>query len=180
MKIQSDNKTRIVSLTNLEAMCEYVSSSCHKYTVSKVTRSRVHVEYSNPSEYGTPRPIYAVFPCIPGNTKDDKDNPRIVLDFLNVLEGNDLSFNGEGWQSFVCLQDCPIMFRDHDGHWKAYSINPDPKSSRPYIAIDAKCICGQTVYQHGGDGTNPPGKCQGFIDDEHQHGCGCTHFVEAI
>lgn len=70
------------------------------------------------------------------------------------------------------------MFRDLDGNWKAYSLNPVPDSPRPYIAMDAKCNCGENVYQHGGDGTHRPGKCQGFIDDQHQHGCGCQQFVE--
>lgn len=181
MQTQSDNKVRIVTLANLEAMCIYVSGMCHKYQISKVSRSRVHVEYSNPDEYGNPRPIYAVFPCIPGNNKtDDKDNPRVLLEFLNVLEGNDRSYNGEGWQSFVCLQDCPIMFRDCGGKtWKAYSLNPDNKSPRPYIAMDAKCTCGHNVYQHRGDGEHSPEKCHAFMSDEFQNGCGCSQFTVA-
>ena len=176
MKTQSDSKVRVVSLTNLEAMCEHVSIMCHKYSVSKVSRSRVHVEYSNPNEYGSDRPIYAVFPCIPSG---DKDNPQVVLEFVNVLEGNDRSLNGEGWQSFVCIQDCPIMFRDLDGNWKAYSINPDSRVS-PYVAMDAKCACGHNVYQHRGDGTHAPEACHAFISDEFQNRCGCKQFVQAL
>ena len=63
MKTQSDQKVRVVSLTNLEAMCNRVSGvMCHRFKVTKVSRSRVHVTYSNEDEWATAHPMIAVYP----------------------------------------------------------------------------------------------------------------------
>lgn len=96
----------MVALENLRAMCEHVSGTCHRYWIEKVSRSRVHVGYSNPDEYGHESPMFAVFPCYPS---DDADNPHVVLDYLNVVHD---SRDGEGWQCFEILRDCPVMWRD--------------------------------------------------------------------
>lgn len=173
MQTQSDSKVRVVSLSNLEAMCEQISGTCHKYRVSKVSRSRVHVEYSNPSEYGSPRPIYAVFPCYGEN---------VVLDYLNVLEGNDKGLQGEGWQSFEQLRDCPVMFRSPEGTWAAFMPNPAyPKSPRAYVPLLAECKCGHTAYSHasliGGFDSKPEG-CHAFTGDGTPK-CECQQFVGA-
>ena len=118
MKTQQDTKIRTVALENLIAMCERVSGMCHRYAVTKVSRSRVHVEYSNPDEYGHEHPMTAVVPCYPSSFSDDEDNPRVVFDILRVL--HDDAF-GEGWQNFDALLDYPTLWRgpNHKG-WRTH------------------------------------------------------------
>lgn len=116
MKTQQDSKYRVVALENLRAMCKHMSGVAHTYQVTRVSRSRVHVEYSNPDEYGSPHPMTAVFPCYPSAWADDQckgaagtnANPRVVLDYLRIIGDED----GEGWQSFEVLRDCPTLYRD--------------------------------------------------------------------
>jgi hypothetical protein len=172
MQTQSDSKIRVVSLSNLEAMCQQVSGHCHTYRVSKVSRSRVHVEYSNPSEYGSPRPIYAIFPCYGEN---------VVLDYLNVLEGNDKSLDGEGWQSFEVLRDAPVMFRSPEGKWSPFVPNPayPLNSPKAYIPMLSACQCGHTAYSHSsltGGLDSPPEGCHAFTGDGAPK-CECKQFV---
>jgi len=107
MKTQSDSKVRVVALSNLEAMCEYVSGTCHTYEISKVSRSRIHVTYSNPNEYGYSNPMTAVFPCYPNGF--EQYNPMVVLEYLNIIHD---SWHGEGWQAFETLRDCPQLWRN--------------------------------------------------------------------
>lgn len=96
MRTQQDCRYRIVALDNLRAMCEHASGMAHTFEVTKVSRSRVHVTYSNPDEYGRPEPITAVFPCYPSVWPDDgSDNPRVVLDCIRTI-GDDQ--NGSGYQ----------------------------------------------------------------------------------
>lgn len=177
MQTQSDSKVRVVSVTNLEAMCEQVSTMCHKYAVDSVSRSRVTVSYSNSDEYGNDRPIYAVFPCY-GN----KDNPNVILDYLRILEGNDRTLDGEGWQEFETLRDAPIMFRSPDGDWAPFMPNPNyPKSPKAYIPLLAKCTCGHTAHSHVslvGGSDSPPESCHAFTGDDTPK-CECQQFVEA-
>jgi len=109
MKTQSDTSERVVCVANLEAMCERVSAFCHRFQVSKVSRSRVHVEYSNPDEYGNESPMTAVFPCYP-NPFDGPDNPFVVLSMIRVINDYD---DGEGWQEFNELLDCPKLWRSN-------------------------------------------------------------------
>lgn len=115
MNTQYDHEVRVVSLSNLEAMCAHVSGfMCHTFKVEKVTRSRVHVSYSNEDEYARTAPMVAVFPCYPGF---ESDNPNIILDFTRVLYDN---WNGYGWQAFTVLLDCPTLWRDPiSKKWKA-------------------------------------------------------------
>jgi hypothetical protein len=101
METWSDSKIRVVSLNVLENMCRDVSGMCHRYQVSKVTANRVYVEYSNPDEYGNEYPMTAVFPlyvCQPGKISE------VVLTFINIIHDYD---DGEGWQNFQILLDCP-------------------------------------------------------------------------
>lgn len=110
MTTQFDHTARIVSLANLTAMCERISGTCHTFQVVKVSRSRVHVEYSNPTEYGTPQPITAVYPCYPNQYESDSDNPAVVLDALRYIHDD----GGYISQAFDALTDCPTLWRAPD------------------------------------------------------------------
>lgn len=116
MQTQSDTSERVVSLANLRAMCKHASGTAHRYTVVKVSRSRVHVEYSNPNEYGTDYPMLAVFPCYPSTWPGDEDNPRVVLSIHRVIGDN---WGGEGWQAFYPVVDGPKMFRGDGDSWES-------------------------------------------------------------
>lgn len=124
-RLQMDTRTRTVALSNLEAMCDRISGICHTYTVTKVSRSRVHVTYSNPDEYGTPNPVTAVYPCYPSS---DPETPTVVLDMLRTLGGTD----SEDWQSFEQLQECPTLWRRPDGRWRSHADMIRDGSARPY------------------------------------------------
>lgn len=104
MKTQADMRVRVVAVSNLEAMCERVSGMAHRYAVSKVSRSRVHVQYSNPDEWAGDHPVEAVFPCYPNGF--EQDNPYVALFILRTIGGD-----GETWQSFAVLLDCPQLWR---------------------------------------------------------------------
>ncbi len=108
MKTQYDSRVRVVALSNLEAMCKRVSGMCHRYEVAKVTRSRVHVEYSNPDEWGNEHPMIAVFPCYPARDFGQDEGCYVILDYLRILHD---TWDGEGWQAFEVLRDCPELFR---------------------------------------------------------------------
>jgi hypothetical protein len=101
VKSQFDWTKRVVSLENLQAMCDRISGISHTFEVSNVSRSRVHVTYSNPDEYGRPDPVTAVFPCYPC-----ADQPCIVLDALRYVNSP-----GEEWQAFEQLYACPTLWR---------------------------------------------------------------------
>jgi hypothetical protein len=112
MKTQFDSQVRMVNLVNLVAMCGHQSGFSHRYTVSKISRSRVHVEYSNPDEYGNESPMTAVFPCFPNDFgPENADNPYIVLQIMRVVGD---TWNGEGWQAFDQLLTCPVLYRSCD------------------------------------------------------------------
>lgn len=128
MRTQADMTVRVVAVSNLEAMCERISSTCHSFDVTKVSRSRVHVEYSNPDEFrecpfwdhsvpfvGNENPMTAVFPCYPNPF--DAENPYVILDITRVI--ND-TWHGEGWQAFQELIDCPQLYRSRPdaNDWK--------------------------------------------------------------
>lgn len=108
MKSQFDHKERVVSLENLTAMCEQVSSVCHRYWIESVSSNRVKVGYSNPDEWGSNHPMIAIFPAYP-SAFDKNDNPCVVLDILDVKYDN---WDGEGWQAFQSLLDCPVLWRN--------------------------------------------------------------------
>jgi hypothetical protein len=103
-KTQFDYQQRIVALNNLEAMCKRISGTCHTFKIAKVWANRVHVEYSNPDEYGSPEPITAVYPCY-----KQHDNAAVVLDAVNYLGCT--GKNEEAWQAFAQLTDCEKLFR---------------------------------------------------------------------
>ena len=116
-KTQADIQIRAVSLANLLAMCDRASGHCHRYHVSNVSRSRVHVEYSNPNEYGAEYPITAVFPCIPNGF--EADNPYVLIgEVLRVIPDRD--GDGEGHQYFYPITDGPQLWRTapHATDWQ--------------------------------------------------------------
>src|SRR5262249_52624925 len=109
MKTQQDTKMRVVALSNLEAMCKHISGMCHRFEVSKITPNRVHVEYSNPDEWGNTHPMTAVFPAWQTKGWNHQGHDHYVtLHILDVYRDN---MDGEGWQCFQQLLDCPELFR---------------------------------------------------------------------
>lgn len=100
---QFDHKLRIVSLPNLEAMCERVSSMCHRFYVESVKGKYARIEYNNPDEWGYSHLIVALFPII-----DYGGTIGVILDINKVLYcGADC----EDWQAFEQLIDCPELWR---------------------------------------------------------------------
>lgn len=143
MKTQFDSNKRVVSVENLKAMCAHVSGMCHTYKVTSVSRSRVHVTYSNPDEYGQDHPMTAVYPCYPSNApanRDDADNPCVVLDILRVLNDN---WDGEGWQAFDLLHDCPTLWRvPHTGKWRSHrQLRKDGDDRNVHSDTDTCTVC---------------------------------------
>lgn len=111
MKTQFDTTKRVVALSNLEAMCKRISGTCHRFSVVKVTASSVHVEYSNPNEYGSEYPVTAVYPCYKNGF--EADNSCVVLSAVRYVNDRD-----EAWQAFFQLEDCEPLFRSGlDGPW---------------------------------------------------------------
>lgn len=112
--LQFDHKIRVVSLANLKAMCERVSGMCHRYSVTKVSKGYVSVQYSNPDEYGAETPMVALFPVWSRYGKDESEL-GVILEIHKVQFNN---WSGEGWQAFQSLIDCPVLWRDtKDGAW---------------------------------------------------------------
>lgn len=146
METQSDQKIRVVALSNLRAMCERVSSTYHRYSVVSVSRSRVHVEYSNPDEYGNEHPMTAVFPNYTTQwPKQDEGTPFIVLDILRVLHDN---CDGEGWQAFEPLLGCPTLWRspvvEHPGvpdRWETHHEINVRLNATPIDRVDSCTVC---------------------------------------
>lgn len=112
MRTQQDHTVRVVALENLAAICDLHSMICHRYWIEKVTRSRVWVGYSNPDEYGSESPMFAIFPIYPSQYPGDEENPRVVLDIMRVI--ND-TWDGGGWQAFDQILTTKKMWRDPDG-----------------------------------------------------------------
>ena len=121
MKLQFDHELRIVSPDNLRAMCAYASGMCHTYKVEKVTKNFAWVTYSNPSEYGTPRPVTALFPVIPYSKES-----AVVLTIHEIKNETD----SEDWQYFNVIIDAEfMMFRNpQDDLWYAYKIDKSTPS----------------------------------------------------
>ena len=127
-------------------MCERISGMCHTYKVVKVSRSRVHVEYSNPDEYGRDRPVVAVYPCFPGNVgEQDDENPYVILHALRYLHDSD----GYDYQAFDVLTDCPTLWRtslptEEKEEWESHAeiVKRDGDRSRPYTTKADPCtVC---------------------------------------
>ena len=130
MKTQEDNLVRMLALDNLRAMCEEASGVCHRYWIEKVSRSRVHVGYSNPDEYGHENPMYAVLPSFPSSwPQDDRDNPRVLVEIMRVI--ND-TWDGEGWQAFDSLWG-QYATRGSGDDWKVMPCNSMGAASRAHM-----------------------------------------------
>lgn len=114
MRIQSDSSARVVALSNLEAMLDRISGVCHRFYIEKVTPNRVTVGYSNPNEYGTPYPVFAVFPAWP-NSFGEKETPMVALEYVRFIG---VSQESEDWQAFEQIRDCPQLFRTQNNTWK--------------------------------------------------------------
>lgn len=137
MNTHFDWKKRVVSVANLEAMCERISGMSHRYWVESVSRSRVKVGYSNPNEYGSEDPMYAVFPCYPNGF--EKDNPAVVLDMINCINDRD----GYGYQAFDVLLDCPTLWRRNaeDKEWRSHKEIRDAGNDGRKDLPDTCTIC---------------------------------------
>lgn len=109
MKTQFDHRVRVVSLENLRALCARASGVAHTYEVTKVSRSRVHVTYSNPDEYGSARPLTAVFPCYP-STFEGASNPAVVLECSRLI-GSSRDEESIDIQSFDPILAGPVLYR---------------------------------------------------------------------
>jgi len=119
MKTQSDMRIRAVSLSNLRAMCARASGMSHRFEVVKVSRSRVHVEYSNPDEYGNSRPVQAVSPCLPG-LFNDADNPQVLIgQMLRTLgaSGDAADCAYQDFDASICSAP-PVYCKGMDGDWQ--------------------------------------------------------------
>jgi hypothetical protein len=103
---QYDGTVRTVAIANLEAICERLSGTCHRFAVESVGKHTVKVSYSNPNEYGSEYPIYASFPCW-----QDFDTTVVALSILRVSKAP--GWHGEEWQAFVPLtMDAPKLWRN--------------------------------------------------------------------
>lgn len=142
MKTQEDNIVRMLALDNLRAMCEEASGMCHRFWIEKVSRSRVHIGYSNPDEYGNENPMYAVLPSFPSKQhfadpetdiiswlQDDRDNPRVLVEVMRVI--ND-TWDGEGWQAFDPLWD-QYATRGTGDDWQVIQCNSMGAASRAHM-----------------------------------------------
>lgn len=92
-----DSKLRVVSVDTLRVLCERASSTCHRFAVVSVSRSRVTIEYSNPDEYGHDRPVSFAFPCYPSHFGGT--SPNVVLDCLRVVGARDSHDSEALWQA---------------------------------------------------------------------------------
>lgn len=127
MKTQQDTSVRMLALENLRAMCENASGVCHRYWIEKVSRSRVHIGYSNPDEYAHESPMFAVLPVIPSSFPGD--SPRVIVQVLRVIHDAD---DGEGWQYFDVLW---TQYATHDGSgdWRVLDCDPMQDGSKAYM-----------------------------------------------
>lgn len=84
----------VVSIYNLEAMLEEESGVTHLWYVSEVLecRTKVAVVYSNPDEYGRPRPVSLHLPIY--FPLGEKQAPAVVLDVVDT-EANPDDFDGD-------------------------------------------------------------------------------------
>jgi len=96
-----NDKVSVITLCQLEIICDELSSTCHKYRTVNVSPNRVRVEYSNPDEYGNSHPMVAVFPAY----RNGWNITNVVLEIIDVLHDN---WNGEGHQAFQGILDFDI------------------------------------------------------------------------
>lgn len=151
-KSQFDDPQRVVSLENLYAMCARASGMCHRYAVEKVTKSRIHVSYSNPNEYGHNRPVCAVFPCYPSTFGGD-EIPAVVLDIVRTYGSREYRSDmpdDEIWQSFDPVVNAPKLWRnpvtrtwqteDEAAAWRA-AKDAETEDDVPACATSMGCLC---------------------------------------
>lgn len=118
-KTQSDSRVRMVGLANLAAMCEYVSGVCHRFTMDEPSKSArfVRVTYSNPDEYGSDRPVTALYPLV--RDCHGKGEHTALLMIHSVINASD----SEDWQAFGAVEDCASLWRDPvSGEWKESKV----------------------------------------------------------
>ena len=115
LRTQADMTERVVALANLIAMCNRISGMCHKFEVVKLASHSVHVQYSNPDEYGRNEPVTAVYPAFK-NSFDGKDNPFVILHAVRYIGAT--GRNEESWQAFMQLTDCEPLFRTSSDEWQ--------------------------------------------------------------
>lgn len=117
-RLQSDNKVRVVTLQNLEAMCDRLSGVYHRFWVEKAGEHRVMVGYSNPDEYAAESPMFCVFPAYVDSSFYEHTLYVVLGTILDISYD---TWNGEGWQAFTPLQDCPELFRSNpdSDDWKS-------------------------------------------------------------
>ena len=109
LRINYDDQNRVVSLPNLRAMCNRVSGCyCHQFEVSKITDTSVTVAYSNEDEYAHEHPMYARFPAFVDTIFGERTLYIVIGHLLSVTHDN---WDGEGWQAFQPLMDCPKLFK---------------------------------------------------------------------
>ena len=106
-RTQGEMRPRCVTLANLLVMCTGAGGTAHRFTVSRVTKTRAYVEYSNPDEYGTESPMTAAFPLLANDF--EPSNPWVVLGHMVGLTND--TWHGEGWQAFSPIVDGPELFR---------------------------------------------------------------------
>lgn len=139
----SDTHVRVVSFANLQAMCRRISRVCHVYAARLANKrgERVHVSYTGPrfDEVGYQEPDHMIVAVLPAY--GDSANPNVILDILNVLYDDT---DGEGWQSFDPLMECPTLWpEDHlreDTKWRsrkeidqALKREPTPYTGYRYV-----------------------------------------------
>lgn len=148
-----DHKVRVVSLLNLEAMCEHVSGVSHTFEIVKIALRCVHVEYSNPDEYGNPHPVVAVYPThilLPGY--ENRNNESVILQAVKYIGCT--GRNEEAWQAFHQLEDCEEMVRDPQDRSKWMTVYECLIRRHPEYACTStwdKDGCIQTWHCHGQD-----------------------------
>lgn len=123
--MQFDSAVRVVSVENLKAMCDQVSSVSHKYWVEPPTKAGqfVRLTYSNPDEHAHWHRMTAWLPRFFHGKAE-----LVVLMVVNVVHDN---WEGEGWQAFETVLSYPALYRDRQGVWK---INGSlPLSEVPHV-----------------------------------------------
>jgi hypothetical protein len=105
MPTNHDHSVRVVALANLEAMCKYVSNSAGVFTIGKISRSRIHVEYTYHSWSSGTLIATVIFPCYPSPYNGDDKNPRIVLDPMRVV-GDPHDILADFWKPLLA---CPVL-----------------------------------------------------------------------
>lgn len=124
-----DWQQRVVSLANLEAMCEHITErySARRWSVDRVTAAFAYVSFSNPDEYGHAHPITMQFPVYWGRSIG-KIEPvaHVVLDAIHYM--HDPEDIGHDF-AFMPLKECPKLWRNPETEeWHA-----EPDAAKQYV-----------------------------------------------